>query len=526
MTILIICDIKEWAIGRLTDAIIKHNPQHRFITLYVHPRNVNESVPEINRILKEENIDLVHSMYWRSGTQVIDMFPQLKQYKHIISHHNTEHLRKADWKKYADVVVAPTKFVCDSLKEVHNNVEYIPYGIDFDTFTYITERTDDEKTLGYCGRVIPHKNLKLLCDIANTNDYRVEGSGYIEDGKYYETIDKKNLTFHGGAGRGQMNTWEDKNAIYEKMTVYVMASSSYETGPLPMLEAMARGIPVVCTRQGMANDIIRDFENGIFIDENNAEEKINIVMNDRKLQEELRRNARKTIQQYSEEKMAIRYGDLYTKTLYPNTPLVSVIMPTYNNKELLAEKLESLEQQDYENFEVIVSDDGSDDGTEEMMNTITTSYPLRYIRREHTGYGLARSRNLAIIEARGKLLVFADDRLKLHDTAIDEFIKRTSKGEWTFGAKYLNGEPAKPRGFVENFSCVHKEDVMKIGMCTERMEWYGGMSQDIRTRTEKAGIKHRYIESAGADVVGRASKMKKPEEQWRSKLTLWKMYGE
>jgi len=48
------------------------------------------------------------------------------------------------------------------------------------------------------------------------------------------------------------------------MTVFVMYSTGEkESGTLPLLHAMARGVPVMATHQGMARDIIKDGENGI-----------------------------------------------------------------------------------------------------------------------------------------------------------------------------------------------------------------------------------------------------------------------
>ena len=44
-------------------------------------------------------------------------------------------------------------------------------------------------------------------------------------------------------------------------------------------------------------------------------------------------------------------------------PLVSVLMPVYNSEEYLEEALRSLVSQDYENLEIIILDDGSDDSS-------------------------------------------------------------------------------------------------------------------------------------------------------------------
>lgn len=56
-------------------------------------------------------------------------------------------------------------------------------------------------------------------------------------------------------------------------------------------------------------------------------------------------------------------------------PLVSVAIITYNQKEFLRECIESCLNQDYQNFEIVVADDGSSDGTHEMLLGYEDKYP-------------------------------------------------------------------------------------------------------------------------------------------------------
>lgn len=71
-------------------------------------------------------------------------------------------------------------------------------------------------------------------------------------------------------------------------------------------------------------------------------------------------------------------------------PLVTVAIPTYNRKKYLREALDSAVSQDYPNLEIFVSDNNSDDGTEEMMQDYMREHPqvnIRYERRERNGDG-------------------------------------------------------------------------------------------------------------------------------------------
>ncbi|WP_353856408.1 glycosyltransferase family 2 protein [Bacillus sp. Bos-x628] len=89
-------------------------------------------------------------------------------------------------------------------------------------------------------------------------------------------------------------------------------------------------------------------------------------------------------------------------------PKVSVIIPSYNAKERLEGSLYSLTLQETDvPFEVIVADNGSTDGTMEMLEKIELNYPFKKVRIP-VNQGIAKGRNDAIREAEGDLLIFHD----------------------------------------------------------------------------------------------------------------------
>ena len=84
-------------------------------------------------------------------------------------------------------------------------------------------------------------------------------------------------------------------------------------------------------------------------------------------------------------------------------PLVSAIIPVYNGGRFLATALESVLAQDYAPFEIVVCDDGSTDGTPELL----ASYPtLTVVRQENRG--AAAARNAAVATSAGELVAFFD----------------------------------------------------------------------------------------------------------------------
>lgn len=87
-------------------------------------------------------------------------------------------------------------------------------------------------------------------------------------------------------------------------------------------------------------------------------------------------------------------------------PFVSVVMPVYNAEKFLPEALESVLAQDYAPFEVIVIDDGSTDGTAQVVER----YPeVTCIRQENAGASAARNTGIAAATGEWVANVDGDD---------------------------------------------------------------------------------------------------------------------
>jgi GT2 family glycosyltransferase len=86
----------------------------------------------------------------------------------------------------------------------------------------------------------------------------------------------------------------------------------------------------------------------------------------------------------------------------------SVVIPTYRRPDTLFRVLDALgEQRSPPEFEVVVVDDGSGDGTAERLGTYGAPYPLRAFSQENSGP--ARARNRGVEEARGEIVLFLGD---------------------------------------------------------------------------------------------------------------------
>ena len=87
-----------------------------------------------------------------------------------------------------------------------------------------------------------------------------------------------------------------------------------------------------------------------------------------------------------------------------DSPLISVIIPTYNRAALLCEAIDTVLSQTYTNTEIIVIDDGSTDETTAAVQKYGDR--VRYTRRPNAGVNAAR--NLGLKQARGEFVALLD----------------------------------------------------------------------------------------------------------------------
>jgi glycosyltransferase involved in cell wall biosynthesis len=102
-----------------------------------------------------------------------------------------------------------------------------------------------------------------------------------------------------------------------------------------------------------------------------------------------------------------------------DTPLVSVVIAVYNAAEFLEEAIESIRRQTYPNWELICWDDGSVDGSWEMLQSLAAKDQRIQVFRDGTHRGVAGAANMALSKAKGRMIARMDaddiayaDRLK------------------------------------------------------------------------------------------------------------------
>jgi len=111
------------------------------------------------------------------------------------------------------------------------------------------------------------------------------------------------------------------------------------------------------------------------------------------------------------------------------SPLVSIIIPSYNRKDELISCLNSILQQDYPNLEIIVVDDNSSDGT---VQTIQGLFPHVQVIAGSVNCGPSYRRNQGILASHGEYLLFLDSDVELQEPSIiSKMVARFQKDDKT-----------------------------------------------------------------------------------------------
>ncbi len=148
------------------------------------------------------------------------------------------------------------------------------------------------------------------------------------------------------------------------------------------------------------------------------------------------------------------------------TPLVSIIIPTYNREGYIAEAIESALDQTCADIEVIVVDDGSTDGTRCLVAAYGDR--VRYLTTPHSG--VAHARNVGTRAARGRFLTFLDSDDRLYPYAAELLSSVLGRRqEAAFACAEMSG--FDDRGFFERYHLrtYHRSTYRDSAMTFERV---------------------------------------------------------
>ncbi len=139
--------------------------------------------------------------------------------------------------------------------------------------------------------------------------------------------------------------------------------------------------------------------------------------------------------------------------------LVSIIIPTFNRELLLGETLNSVRKQTYPNWECIIVDDGSTDGTLEVINTfIESDVRFKFFQRNREPKGAPTCRNIGLENAVGQYIIFLDSDDLLAFDCLENRIKMAIANPnhdfWVFRTGQFNSTPGDS---LSTWNILHKE---------------------------------------------------------------------
>lgn len=532
MKILQVVDVKNWAIGNLAKHIKDGNSHHNIEIIEIHPRDYRNNKDEYNqsfiKTVDKFKPDLIHFHYWDTAKYLSEL-PELKNYKKILTHHNQKNLLSHTWDEIDQLVVHTQKAKQILNDAGYQDVEVIQHGIDIEHFKYNEKYDHSNRLLGYCGRIVPWKGLLDILKITKELESEVIMMGRIDKPDYWQEC----LRFSEQMDIRFGTPFLEQPKVYHEMSCYIGNSrDGIEEGTLPLLEAMACGVPVITTPSGEAKDIIEDGKNGILVDFENYEslregvKRFFLMTSDEK--EKMRKKAWDTVRNMSKGIMARKYEKLYQSITYRND-LVSIIIPTCKRAENIKMVLDGYAKQTYKPIEVlvVVDDNKSDDSVkkesyEDILNEWKSKndIPIKWEYTFNEGYGLAQARNQGIFLAGGHYLVFNDDRFVPEPNAVEMFLNNLKQKKDL--SVVWGDKGAGKRDFIENFFAIRKKHIVQAGMFNERINEYGGQSQELRERLRGQGFNLQFEPASMAKPHTRTkSKTKRRYELFRTKEKLW-----
>lgn len=197
----------------------------------------------------------------------------------------------------------------------------------------------------------------------------------------------------------------------------LLLPSLYEGFGVALAEAHACGLPCIASDREPMNEIVTHKWDGLLVDPENTPAIAGAIQSiaDPGTRERLAAPARTSSERFDISEIEKRESGLYHWLLRDEWPKVSVVLPTYNRAKRARDAIRNVLEQGYPNFELIIVNDGSTDGTREMLDKLDDER-VTVIQQENKG--LPRALNAGFEKATGKYWTWTSDDNAYHEGAI------------------------------------------------------------------------------------------------------------
>jgi glycosyltransferase involved in cell wall biosynthesis len=311
----------------------------------------------------------------------------------------------------AQAITAPSQWVAHAISRgMLHKAEVIYHGIDADEWA---------TTEPHAGYVLWNK--ARVDPVSDPSDMQAVAA-LLPDVPFVTTFGRPttNVTVTG------VGTYEQMRPVVQRAGVYL--ATARETFGIGTLEALAAGVPVAGWRYGGQEEIVIDGETGYLAeygDFDQLAQAIRVCLSERgRLSRNCIEDAR---DRWGWQARIKQYADLYTRiyqAYHQARPKVSVIVTCYNLARYLPDALNSVLNQTMQDFECLIVDDHSTDGTHEVTHDFIIGrkreQDARFdLRTPDRNLGLSGARNYGFAHSKGRYILFLDADDMLAPNALD-----------------------------------------------------------------------------------------------------------
>jgi glycosyltransferase involved in cell wall biosynthesis len=345
--------------------------------------------------------------------------------------------------RLADVVIAGNSYLAEHARRFNANVKIVPTGLDTKAYVVETKVENDgrvrlvwigsKSTLQYLTEIKPaleqiglrydNVALRIICD---------------------DFFDLQNMEV-------EKCKWSLERQIEDLTTSHIglapLPDNRFARGKcgFKILQYQAANLQVIASPVGVNSEYVRNGLTGFHaLSIQQWIDRISELIDNIKLRKQMSDAGRAQAQRFDINVIGKNLCGLITECIRGSTddvkeveqfgsrpeiltasqkPKVSICIPTYNRKNYLKETLDSILAQTYKDYEIVIVDDGSTDGTKDMIEKLPI--PVTYHWQPNAGEPAARNKLLEL--AKGEFITFIDSDDLLFPYAIEQLLETLYK---------------------------------------------------------------------------------------------------